>query len=210
MSIPNIDTFEHDISEEIKTKEATIGDIAAAGGDIGNVTTKSTPVSTLLVALGVFLVVAVIAVSIILFVKYFNQPEVTPTMTLGGGTVPSAVSASSVSVSIESAVGPSISNIQKSEYGYVVRLISYSNVFSYMIKNEAAYADEIAASVGSPRDTSTTTPQFMFTDVTINNQNMRVGVAGSSTVVYSFVNTDYLLISSTPEGILALRGGILR
>jgi hypothetical protein len=116
----------------------------------------------------------------------------------------------SISESIDSAVGPSIGTIQKSEYGYVVNLASYPDVFAYMLKNEERYADELAYAVGSPRDTSTTTPPFSFTDVTINNQNMRVGVSGESTVVYAFVNTKVLLISSTTEGILALRGAILR
>jgi hypothetical protein len=79
-----------------------------------------------------------------------------------------------------------------------------------MLKNEDLYADELAFAIGSPREVSTSSLPFIFTDVTRNNQNMRVGTSGSSTIIYAFVNTNTLVISSSTEGILALRGGILR
>lgn len=210
MSVPNIDTFEHDISEEIKTKEATIGDIASAGGDIGNAPVRTSSVPAFLVALGILLVVAVIAISVVLFLKYSSMPTSVPTTGTNTGGTQAGVRMSSVSVTVNGAVGQSIGVIQKSGYGYTINLASYSDVFAYMLKNEKEYADELASAVGSARDTSTTTPPFSFTDVTINNQNMRVGVSGTKTVVYAFVNTKILLISSSTEGILALRGAILR
>ncbi len=49
-----------------------------------------------------------------------------------------------------------------------------------------------------------------YSDLTVSNQNMRVYKNGKHTVIYSFVGTSYVLISNTPEGILALRGAILR
>lgn len=209
MAIPNIDTFEHDISEEIKHKEATIGDIAASGGEIGNTPVRSSSLSLFLVGLGILFVAAVIATSIILFLKYRGDaPAVTPAAT--GVEVPRGTAVSSLSASIDSAVGSSIGTIQASEYGYIAELKSYSDVFAYMLRNEDTFADELAAAVGSSRDTSTTSLPFIWTDVTINNQNMRVGTSGTNTVVYAFVNTKHLLISKTTEGILALRGAILR
>jgi hypothetical protein len=36
MASPIVDTFEHDIANEIRQKEASIADIASAVGDIGN------------------------------------------------------------------------------------------------------------------------------------------------------------------------------
>ncbi len=99
--------------------------------------------------------------------------------------------------------------MQRSEYGYTLQVLGYTNTYAYMIKNESLYADELALAVGSPRDTGTSSVPFTFTDVTLNNQNMRVGISGSSTLVYGFVNTTTLVVSSSTEGILALRG-ILR
>ncbi len=209
MPLPNIDTFEHDIAEEIKNKEATIGDIASAGGDIGNVTTKGTPMPTLVVLLGIVFLLAVIAIGVILFIQYSNSRATTPAAQASTPLPAAGPRMGEISSTIDSEVGLSTGAIQKSEYGYIVELISYSDVFAYMLKNESMYADELAEAVGSPRDLSTTTPRFTFADMTINNQNMRVGTSGNGKVVYSFVNTKYLLISSTPEGILSLRGAIL-
>lgn len=209
MPIPNIDTFEHDISEEIKTKEATMGDIASASGEIGNTPVQSSSTSTLLIALGLLLLAAVVAVSVIFFIKYSKGSAIAPSAN-GNTQQPSGIQMSFVSDSIDQAIGGSLGTIQKSGYGYTIDILSYSDVFAYMIKNEQKYADELADSVGSPRDSSsTTTPPFFFTDVTINNQNMRVGTSASSTVVYAFVNTKTLLFSSSTEGVLALRSAIL-
>lgn len=90
-----------------------------------------------------------------------------------------------------------------------MQLLSYTNVFAYMIKNESAFADELAIAIGSPREAGTTTVPYTFSDVTILNQNMRVGTSGESSVVYAFVNAKTLLVSSSTQGILTLRSGIL-
>lgn len=210
MSIPNIDTFEHDISEEIKTKEATVGDIAAAGGDVGNAPAKPASLSMLVISLGILFLVAVVAISAVLFFKYYaSQPIAAPATGTPAKTEHPNNLVRSLSPTLQEAVGQFVKSAQKNEYGYVLEITSYSDVFAYMLKNENAYADEIADTVGSSRDTSTTTPSFVWSDVTLNNQNMRVGTSGSSTVIYAFVNRKYLLISKTTEGILALRSGIL-
>lgn len=209
MPIPNVDTFEHDISEEIKTKEATMGDIASAGGDLGNIPVQTSSVSTLMIVLGIILFIAVIAVAAIFFLRLSKETTLPP---LSGSTSQTSGNASigDISYSINQAVGMSLGIMRTSEYGYTIELLSYPDVFAYMLKNEQRYADELAKALGVPRDTSTTTPPFSFTDVTINNQNMRVGTSASSTIVYAFVNAKTLLISASTEGILALRGAILR
>lgn len=214
MSLPNIDTFEHDISEEIKSKEATIGDIAAASGDVGNIPVRPSSSPILLLALGAFFLLAVVGLSIFLILSYRQGPisNAANNGAVQGNnqSVGPGVRLSAVSSSMDASIGQYVSDVQKSEYGYAIQLTSYSDVFAYMLRNENQYADEIASAVGAPRDTSTSTFPFMFTDVTINNQNMRVGTTGSSTVVYAFVNAKYLLISKTTEGILTLRSAILR
>lgn len=209
MSIPNIDTFEHDIAEEIKKKEATIGDIAAASGDIGNTSNPPASLSTLVVSLGILFLIAVALIGVILFMKYSKTPVSSPATTQTT-TTPPGLQMGSISPTLDSAIGASVGNVKRLEYGYTIEILSYSDVFAYMLKNESRYADELAEAVGSPRDTSTTIQPFAFSDVTMNNQNMRVGTSGSSTVVYAFVNTSHLLISPNTEGILSLRSAILR
>ena len=57
--------------------------------------------------------------------------------------------------------------------------------------------------------TSTSTEETLFKDLTLDNQNMRVYMSGNHRVVYAFVGDTKLLISDSPEGILALRNAIL-
>lgn len=52
--------------------------------------------------------------------------------------------------------------------------------------------------------------EYVFSDITINNQNMRVATCAYGTVAYAFVGTNTLIISSSPEGILALRNSVLK
>ncbi len=209
--IPNIDTFEHDISEEIKHKEASLTDIASAGGDVGNIPTPHVQTSKMLFILGGLCLIAVIATVATLF--FFETKNVAPNeeVQTNTDTLPdTSRRLLAISLALNDSIGNNIGTITKSEYGYSMQVLSYTDVFSYMLKNENLYADELAFAVGSPREVSTSSLPFMFTDVTRNNQNMRVGTSGSSTIIYAFINTNTLVISSSTEGILALRGAILK
>jgi hypothetical protein len=208
MSVPHVDTFEHDIAEEIKTKEASLTDIASAGGDVRNTTPAQT--SNLLVIFGLLFVILVIAgVAWLLYIQVQPTP-VLPSETATSTQTQNQNTLVKLSPSVYEAIGGSLGTITKNDYGYAIRVLSYSDAFSYMLRNESLYADELALAVGSPRDTtSTTTLPFFFSDVTLSNQTMRVGTSGSSTVVYAFVNGATLLVSSSTSGILQLRSGIL-
>ncbi len=212
MSIANIDTFEHDISDEIKNKEASMGDIASATGDIGNTQQKTSHVSLLVITISIIILSTLIAGGLYGYMYYTEQQMIArrPKVTPQGPDHPT-LSLLSVSPTLNESIGSFVTDVQyNKQTGYSMDLTSYSSVFSYMIKNEGAFADELARAVGAGRDMSTTTPPFTFTDVTLNNQNMRVGTSASSTVIYSFINTQALVIASTTEGILALRNAILR
>jgi len=210
MTIPNVDTFEHDIAEEIRTKEASLTDIASAGGDVNNNRTNGPQASNTLVVLGAVCIFVVIGIFIALFFLYGKDATSEAPLVATSTQQTTNNQLLAISQTLSDQLGGNIQSISKSEYGYVLRLISYSPVFSYMIKNERAYADELALAVRSPRDTGTSSLPFIFTDVTLNNQNMRVGTSGSSTVVYAFINAEALVISSSTQGILALRGAILQ
>lgn len=210
MTVPNIDTFEQDVADEIKRKEASFTDIASASGNIGNDPDpkkgKSALIPILLITL---LLVLVGAGGGYYYLFVLNKPAETPPLLTQPEQTQGATHVEELSQTLTSSIGPSVESITKSEYGYTVKLRDYTPVYAYMLRNESAYAEEIAAAVGSPRDTSTSTPLFTFKDSTINNQNMRVGTSASSTVTYAFVNNSYLVISSSTEGILSLRSAII-
>jgi hypothetical protein len=208
MSIPNVDTFEHDIADEIKNKEASISDIAAASGDVGS-GQKTRESSNLFFILGGVFVFAMICV--LGGLLYFAmKPPALPQTAATSTPLTSTTLLFSLSPALSDGISPSVSDVKKTSYGYTILLSSYTGAFAYMIKNENLYADEMAVSLGVPRDTSTTTEPFSFADITINNQNMRVGTSGSSTIVYAFVNAQALLVSTSTQGILLQASDILQ
>jgi hypothetical protein len=210
MTVANIDTFEHDISEEIKHKDASLTAIASASGDIGNLPTVSVTSPIPLLLLSVFLILASGITGYLGYVYYENK--VNPPARTTPVVIPTTNNTTllpTVSSQFPNAIGYVVTSVTQSEYGYTIMFSSYSTVFAYMIKNESSFADDIAKAVGNGRDTSTTTPPFTFTDATITNQNMRVGTSGSSTVVYSFINDKALVIASSTANILSLRNAIL-
>lgn len=257
MASPGVDTFEHDIANEIRQKEASIADIASAVGDIGNTTTEEKtvlpkPSSSLT---GVVVILVVCGVIGLIFVAYLFFNGELDSYINGGKTSPSVVSelpikkeSSSLSVKkispiLDESVGHYLENVRKSNYGYSLSITSYSPVYAYMIKNDSLFGDELATAVGNThtlkKSVSTSTPitasstaaatstlitststtndtvesslptTYTFTDVTISNQNMRVATSIYGTVVYAFVNTGTLLISSSTSGILSLKGSSL-
>ena len=214
MAVPNVDTFENDITDEIKHKEATIGDIASASGDIGNApqSQKIFPILSVLISIFILIITAVVLYfGYNYYSKKINPPVNTAPVQILKNNDTSLLQ--NVSPLFPDALGRFVTNVEQKPSGYILTLTNtfttYSSVFAYMIKNESEYADDIANAVGSGRDTSTTTPLFKFSDTTINNQNMRVGTSGSNIVVYAFINTQALVISSSTEGIFSLRGDIL-
>ncbi len=210
MTVANIDTFEHDISEEIKHKDASITAIASASGDIGNLPSPVSGSPIPLILLSVFLIIIAGVAGYLGYAYYENK--VNPRARTTPVVIPTTNDLSLlpiISAQFPNAIGYVVTSVTQSQYGYTIMFSSYPTVFAYMIKNESMFADDIAKAVGNARDTSTTTSPFIFTDVTITNQNMRLGASGSSTVVYAFINDKVLVIASTTENILSLRNAIL-
>lgn len=211
MTVPNIDTYEYDVAEEIKKKEASFTDIASASGDIGNTPEQKKTASLLVpLLLAVLFFVMVGAGGGYYYLFVLHKPATSPTPLTQAELPSGMMRAEDVSETLAQAVGTSFGSIRTSEYGFTITLQEYTPVFAYMLRNEPAFAEELAFAVGSPRDTSTSSPPFEFRDVTRSNQNMRVGTSASSTVVYAFVNNSHLVVSSSTEGILSLRGAIIR
>jgi hypothetical protein len=246
MTVSIVDTFEHDIANEIKHKDASLNDIVTATNEIGNIPEKN---STLLyVVVSVLILCGVVGIGIAGYLYQTNQfdpfakpPEVAAVAKQQQLEPSSPLRALSLTLSVE--IGDNVQSMQKTSDGYILILKSYPAVFSYIVRNESAYIQELADKVYIPskkpsdqrserqvavaqvtqtvtasttQGTSTAATSSLvllearpfesyFSDVTINNQNMRVWNHASGTVVYAFVNTKALIISSSTEGILSLR-----
>ncbi len=214
MTISNIETFENDISEEIKHKEASMGDIASASGQIGN--TESTGTSTKnKLLIGVILLITLIILAgggYILYNTILAKNTTTQPISIPEPTQQQNVSAALITISprLAADVLPYIQKVEETPYGSILSITDYSALFAYMIRNETAVGADILASSNVRDDIATTSELLMFSDITRSNQNMRVASLGSSTVVYAFISETKLVFSTSTEGILSLRGAILQ
>ena len=145
---PKVDTFEHNIAEEIKRKEEVLAQASltspSAQDDI--ILPKKPPI--LLIALVTCFVLA-LAGMIGLGYFYFTtlppkQPAVLPTSTIDDTPkVPAGLP--SLSPTLETGIGRFVTKVEKRDLGYVLTINNYSAVFAYMTRNENAYIDELAS-----------------------------------------------------------------
>lgn len=292
--MPKVETFEHNIAEEIKMKEASLTEISAASNDVGNDPVelpKKTPV--FFIALVTFFILCLLGFGML---GYFYFTSLTPSQAQVSTPTPTTPKISSdittLSPTLSNQIGRFVTHIDKKEQGYILTINSYSSVFAYMTRNESSYIEELASvfagvplaatatttqeatttapapvsiatttptattsattATGTPKTATstsvkttktatttkilaststlstttvptpavtqpaptkeTTSPESTssFSDITIANQNMRVWASGKTTVVYAFVGNNTVLISNSKEGILALKGAILK
>lgn len=245
MASPLVETFEHDIASEIRQKEASIADIASAVGDIGNNDegTESAKISPLV---SVIVIIVLCGLAGAGYAGYYiyqqdSKPPVTQQQGINTEQVKpkTGASLSVISPVLDQAIGTFLTDIQKTNLGYGMRVVSYSPVFAYMLKNENAFVEDLATALGNshtvkkaiPTIVASTSPTtatstqassttatmeeelpatYTFYDVTISNQNMRVAKSAYGTVVYAFIGNQQLVISSSTEGVLAFRANLLR
>ena len=265
--IQKVDTFSHDIADEIKRKDASLSDITAASHDVGNMDSEILAPRKPLFLYGVifFFVLTVITGigAYIYFYQYLFPKQEKEAQVATALVVKKTADITTISPKLALAIGNFVTTITKQEKGYTLMISNYPAVFAYMTRNEQDYIEELLQKI-SPQSTTTplvpkvvpviviatTTPKTSetattssstavvskkkttgtttvavstttqeepviatstpFTDITIDNQNMRVFTVEGRTVVYAFVADRALLISNSPDGILALKGAILR
>lgn len=253
METHKIETFEHDIANEIRQKEASISDIASAVGDIGNNESKTTSKNNSLVLMSIAVILTLsglVGAAYFGYSTYMDNKKVNTEQQKKDEVFlekknPSGLQLSAISKTLNETLGTFLTVQGKTKDGYILTINSYSPVFAYMIRNELAFGGEIALAVGntntikngtstavvtpttstssvssSTKIQSTSTPitgvqeipstDYVFSDVTISNQNMRVGKSVYGTVVYAFIGTQALVISSSVEGVLSLRSNVIK
>lgn len=243
-----VDTFEHDIANEIRRKEASLAEIEAVSKqnspNIPLAPPKKLPIMTII--LSMLLVISLLGITGVAY-YYFSDSLLPPSskeQQVTKNDLPKITAdLTKLSPTLGTEIGRYVSLVEKKEGGYIISIRNYSGVFGFMTRNESSYIDELAllfpttttstsshqvpstststttSQSTSTQKTATTTEQELtkqearsqtnFTDITLSNQNMRVYTNGSTTVIYAFAGTKAVLISSTPEGILALKSAIL-
>jgi hypothetical protein len=150
--VPKVDTFEGDIADEIKRKEASLAEISAASNDVGNndddahvVLPKKSPV--FFIALLVSLMLCVLGFAGLAY-YYLTDPLLTPKeepVILHQSDVPKISSdLKNISPTLATEIGRFVSHVEKREGGYILTISDYSSVFAYMTRNESSYIDELS------------------------------------------------------------------
>lgn len=157
--MPKVDTFEHDISDEIRRKDASLTEISAASNNVGNNEELDPPkqLPIFFIAIGVFSLLILIGFGILGYF-YFSTDTATPDVqpiSTQEKTKASIASLEKISPTLANGIGQFISGVEKKDQGYVITITDYSSVFAYMIRNENSYIEELVE-LFPPRTASTT------------------------------------------------------
>jgi hypothetical protein len=223
MTLPKIETFEHDIADEVLKKEASVVKIAAQDALVQDVQKEALrqkvgPSSPFLVSIIIALIVVAVLVvgGYFAYTKLIAKDEPAP-QAVEKKTASSAQANTQATPStffertfpeLKEGLGGYVRKAEKTPYGFLITISEYTGPFSFVFKNEDMFADSISNALElAPENRD---GPYVFTDVTLSNNNMRVGVSGSNTVVYAFVGKNSLLISTSTDGILKGAGAIIR
>lgn len=160
--MPKVETFEHNIAEEIKMKEASLTEISAASNNVGNdpiELPKKTPV--FFIALVTFFILCLLGFGML---GYFYFTSLTPSQTQVStptSTIPKVSSdITTLSPTLSNQIGRFVTRVDKKEQGYILTINSYSSVFAYMTRNESSYIEELASVfAGTPLVASSSTQE---------------------------------------------------
>lgn len=187
-----VDTFEHDIADEIRRKEASLAEIQAVSKQnsphVDEVPQKKLPLVT--IVLTITIVISLIGIGGVAY-YYFNDSLLPPSskpLEISNNDIPKVTAdLTKLSPTLGVEIGRFISQVEKKDNGYILRIENYSEVFAYMTRNESAYIDELSdifkdtalqkiTSTASTTDATSTEP----TGTTTQNNVMKINVVSSS------------------------------
>lgn len=169
---PKVDTFQQDIADEIKRKDASLAEISAASNNIGNhpedTVKKPVPVFLItLVSLFILGMFGVVGLAYFYFTDSLLPPsaqsvEVTPDQ------IPKIVAAlPTLSPTLNTQIDRYVTAVEKKDTGYIITINSYSPVFSYMVRNENEYIEELAQVISPTPLVATTTRPTVVASTTV-------------------------------------------
>lgn len=196
--IPKVDTFERDIVDEIKRKEASLTEISAASNDVGNTDVdipKKLPI--FIIAVGTFFVICSIGLGALGYFYFTDSlfPPSSQPLPVNQNTVPKTTTEiEKLSPTLATEIGRFIVRVEKKDQGYILTLSEYSPVFAYITRNESSYIEELALLFSPASMTSTTTPVIV-------QQKAPTILATSSPTVGTTGGTTTKATSTSPKSL---------
>ncbi len=224
--VPKVDTFEGNISDEIKRKEASLTEISSASNNVGNnddiLLPKRRPIF-LIATICVFILCLIGFAALAYY--YFNDSILSPkkeTVLINPTVVPKVVAdIKNISPTLFEQIGRFVTRVEKKDKGYVITISEYSPVFAYVTRNEKNYIEELSLlfpatqvqAVSSSTPPKITPPLIATTTITASSSNETASTTKSTTTKSLAVKkaptkqktstTTAILATSTPDIELA-------
>jgi hypothetical protein len=199
--IPKVETFENNIAQEIKRKEASLTEISAASNNVGNDPVdlpKKPPV--FFVALIVFFILCLFGFGMVIYFSITNEGKPIPINTPPITQTQATSSLQTLSPTLSNQIGRFVSKVEKKQGGYVLTINDYSSVFAYMTRNESDYIEELSLIFeGVPMMIATTTQP----NTIVEPQSISTSTASTTPVVKTTTSSSTIPSKSTPSKTLA-------
>lgn len=196
--MPKVDTFEHDISDEIRRKEASLTEISAASNNVGNNDDVELPrkAPIFLITIITFFVLSLAGFGVLGYFYYTDTlltPQPSPATTQTGDTSKTNTTFEKISPTLAQNIGRFVTRVEKKDQGYIITVSDYSQVFAYMTRNENNYIEELATLFPPKNQVTSNTTTSSTTTTQASGQNN----ATTSTSTPASVKTN--VASSTKE-----------
>lgn len=163
---PKVDTFQQDIADEIKRKDASLAEISAASNNVGNnpEDTAKKPVPVFLITLIGLFILGMFGVAGLAYFYFTDSllPPSAQSVEVSPDQVPKVIAAlPTLSPTLNTQIGRYVTAVEKKDTGYIITINSYSPVFSYMVRNENEYIEELAKVISPAPLVATTTTSIL-------------------------------------------------
>ena len=146
---PKVDTFEHNIVEEIKRKDASLTQISAASNDVGNIPTDTVKKNPIIIMIaGSIFIVCLIGGAALAYYYYTDSllpPSAAPVKVSPTDVPKKTALLATISPTLDVEIGRVVTKVEKKNEGYILTINDYSAVFGYMTRNESEYIEELAS-----------------------------------------------------------------
>lgn len=236
MSDPHVLTFEKDIENEIRSKSASLVDIASSSGVVQNRPENKVGSWAILVFIMIFILVAGIVAYFYVIAKQKNlesvttqtndkkittstfqsespskNTEVSPTIVPNTSTTKGAKIITEPLSSLFPNVFPYIENNlvkgEAYETGYIITFTGYTTVYKAVLDNETLFTKDLINLYGL--DVSSTSP--IFRDIKVGDIDARaLIVPNGKKIYYSFVKPSKVVIADTDTLLQRIISSILK